>query len=196
VDNLQFIPLAEFNADGSRMPFTITPEQYGRFLVEMFDFWWPERRKIRIRFFDNIAEAVAGMKPGSCTLHETCDSYLVVEYNGDIFPCDFFVEKEWKVGNLMLDSWSEIARRARRYQFAEKKTLAHPECQVCEWQSICHGGCPKFRHGPHRRFDDLDYFCQAYKMIYARAVGPLRKEVEKLLGRPAPELLRHSLSPY
>ncbi|MEZ5402445.1 MAG: anaerobic sulfatase maturase [Bryobacteraceae bacterium] len=196
IDNIQYIPLAEFNRDGSRMPFTITPEQYGKFLVDTFDLWWPDRRKVRIRFFDNIAESVAGMKPGSCTMHETCDSYCVVEYNGDVYPCDFFVESNWKIGNLALDSWPEIARRARRFDFAKKKTLGHPECHVCEWQSICHGGCPKFREGPQGRFEDLDYFCQAYKMIYARAVGPLRKEVEKLLGRPAPELGRHSISPY
>jgi uncharacterized protein len=196
VDNLQFIPLAEFDHDGNPLPFTITPEQYGRFLVEMFDLWWPDRRKMRIRFFDNIAEALAGIKPGSCTMHETCDSYVVVEYNGDIFPCDFFVESSWKIGNITVDSWSEIARRTRRYSFAQKKTLAHPDCQVCEWQSICHGGCPKFRHGPYRRFEDLDYFCLAYKMIYAKSVGPLRREVEKLLGHATPELVKHSISPY
>ncbi len=196
IDNIQFIPLAEFNPDGSRMPFTITAEEYGKFLVEMFDLWWPDRRKIRIRFFDNIAESVAGMKPGSCTMHETCDSYVVVEYNGDIYPCDFFVEGSWKLGNITLDSWSEIARRTRRYSFAQKKTLAHPECQACDWQSICHGGCPKFRHGPQGQFEDLDYFCQAYKMIYARAVGPLKKEVEKLLGTPSRELTKHGIAPH
>ena len=95
IQYMQFIPLAEFNADGSPLPFTITPEEYGRFMCEIFDLWWPERRKVRVRFFDNLAEALAGQKPGSCTLHETCDSYVVVEYNGDVFPCDFFVEKDW-----------------------------------------------------------------------------------------------------
>jgi uncharacterized protein len=182
IDNLQFIPLAEFDREGNPLPFTITPEQYGRFLCEVFDLWWPERRKVRVRFFDNVAEALAGQKPGSCTMHETCDSYVVVEYNGDVYPCDFFVENNWKLGNIELDSWSEIARRTRRYSFASKKTLAHPECQVCEYQSICHGGCPKFRHGPHGRFEELDYFCQAYKMIFARAVGPLQTEVRQILA--------------
>lgn len=185
VDNIQYIPLAEFNPDGTRMPFTVTAEQYGRFLCETFDAWWPERRKIRVRFFDNLAEAVAGQKPGSCTLHETCDSYVVVEYNGDVYPCDFFVEKDWKFGNVTLDSWPEIARRAKRFSFASKKTLAHPECQVCEYSSICHGGCPKFRHGPNRKFEDLDYFCSSYKMIFGKAVEPLRAEVKKLLGARA-----------
>jgi len=183
IDHIQFIPLAEFDAEGNPMPFTISPEQYGRFLCELFDLWWPDRRKVRIRLFDNIAEALAGQKPGTCTMHETCDSYVVVEYNGDVYPCDFFVEDGWKLGNVVLDSWPEIARRTRRYSFASKKTLAHPECQVCEYQSICHGGCPKFRHGPHARFEDLDYFCAAYKMIYARGVEPLRAEVRKLMGR-------------
>jgi uncharacterized protein len=180
IDNIQFIPLAEFDGQGNPLPFTIRPEQYGRFLCELFDVWWPERRKVRIRLFDNIAEALAGQKPGTCTMHETCDSYVVVEYNGDVYPCDFFVEGAWKLGNVDLDSWPEIARRTRRYSFASKKTLAHPDCQVCEYQSICHGGCPKFRHGPHANFDDLDYFCTAYKMIYARSVDPLRADLRKL----------------
>jgi uncharacterized protein len=185
IDYIQYIPLSEFDGLGQPMPFTITPEQYGRFLCETFDLWWPDRRKVRIRYFDNIAESLAGQKPGACTLHETCDSYVVVEFNGDIYPCDFFVESDWKLGNINVDSWAEISRRQRRYQFAAKKTVPHPECQVCEYRSICHGGCPKHRHDPHRSFNDLDYFCTAYKMIFNKAVGPLRKEVQRLIGRPA-----------
>ncbi len=183
LDNVQYIPLSEFHPDGSRMPFTITPEQYGKFLCETFDLWWPDRRKNRIRFFDNLAEALAGIKPGTCTMHDTCDSYLVVEYNGDIYPCDFFVESSWKLGNINLDSWSEIARRKRRYEFSQVKTIPHEECQKCEYRSVCKQGCPKFRHAPNRNFADLDYFCQSYKMIYSKAVGPLKKEVEKLMAR-------------
>ncbi|MCL6544405.1 MAG: anaerobic sulfatase maturase [Bryobacteraceae bacterium] len=182
-DNLQFIPLAEFDPVGNPLPFTITPEQYGRFLLEIFELWWPERRKVRVRWFDNVAEALAGLRPGNCTLHETCDSYVVVEYNGDVYPCDFFVSAEWKLGNIRVDSWPEIARRRKRYEFAAKKTLPHPDCQGCEHGDICHGGCPKLRHGPHRDFHELDYFCQAYKMAFARIREPLAADVKKLLRR-------------
>jgi uncharacterized protein len=193
---VQYIPLSEFDEHGNLLPFTITAEQYGRFMCETFDLWWPDRRKMRMRFFDNIAEALAGQKPGACTMHETCDSYVVVEYNGDIYPCDFFVEGGWKIGNINLDSWGEISRRRRRYDFARKKTLAHPECQVCEYQPICHGGCPKSRRGQYGRFEDLDYFCQAYKMIFDKAVEPLKKEVAKITGREAALPQFHSISPY
>lgn len=176
VDYIQYIPLAEFDGDGNALPPSITPEQYGRFLTETFELWWPERRKARIRGFDNLAEALAGRKPGDCSLHETCDSYCVVEFNGDVYPCDFFVEREWMLGNVMVDSWAEIARRERRHGFAAKKALAAAECQACEYQPICRRGCPKYRYGPRRRFEDLDYFCAAYKAIYAKALAPLGKE--------------------
>lgn len=196
IEHLQFIPLAEFDQSGRPLPFTITPEQYGLFLCETFDLWWPERRKVRIRFFDNIAEALAGYKPGTCTLHETCDSYVVVEYNGDIYPCDFFVEKSWKLGNIHVDSWSEISRRQTRYSFAAKKTIVHPECLACEFQSICHGGCPKLRHGRHGRFEDLDYFCTAYKMIFRKSTGPLQREVQRVLGRAPGGARIQAIGPY
>lgn len=183
VQHIQYIPLAEFDGLGQPLPFTITAEEYGRFLCETFDLWWPDRKKVRVRFFDNIAEALAGMKPGNCTMHETCDSYVVVEYNGDVYPCDFFVEQTWKLGNINLDSFAEIARKQRRYHFAVKKTEPHPECQVCEFQNVCHGGCPKLRHGRNKRFEDLDYFCGSYKAIFAKAIPKLRPEVEKIMAR-------------
>jgi uncharacterized protein len=88
-------------------------------MCEIIELWWPERRKVRIRYFDNLAEALAGQVPGNCTMHDSCDSYVVVEYNGDIYPCDFFVEKKWKMGNVNVDSWTA---RHKRQQFAANKT--------------------------------------------------------------------------
>jgi len=181
--NLQFIPLAEFDSEGNPLEFTPAPADYGRFLLELFEIWWPERRRVRIRFFDNLAEALAGSRPGSCALLAACDSYVVVEYNGDVYPCDFFVDEQWRLGNIHIDSWAEIARREKRRSFASKKALPHPACARCEYSSICLGGCPKFRYQPRRDFSELDYFCGAYKMIFARACGPLAEDVRKLIGR-------------
>lgn len=183
VDNIQYIPLSEFDAEGKPMPYTVTAEEYGKFLCETFDVWWPDRRKMRIRFFDNLAEGLAGQKPGSCTMHETCDSYVVVEYNGDVYPCDFFVEGQWKLGNILLDSWPELARKQRRFNFARKKTLTPAECEACEWQTLCYGGCPKSRHAQRGKFDDLDYFCPSYKMVFEKTAGPIREDVRKLFQR-------------
>jgi uncharacterized protein len=183
VEHLQFIPLAEFGPDGSPLSSTITAAEYGAFLCELFEQWWPERRTVRVRFFDNIAEAIAGHTPGCCTMHDSCDSYAVVEYNGDVYPCDFFVEPGWKLGNTDVDSWPEIARRQRRQAFASTKRVPHAECAVCEYQAICHGGCPKLRYARQQRFDDLDWFCGAYKQIFARAVPALGEDIRMIMAQ-------------
>src|SRR5579862_9003019 len=47
IEHMQYIPLAEFGPDGDPLPFSISPAQYGRFMTEIFDLWWPERRKVR-----------------------------------------------------------------------------------------------------------------------------------------------------
>jgi len=185
IQHIQFIPLAEFHPDGTPMPFTIDAEEYGRFLCRIFDLWWPERHLVRIRFFDNIAEALAGQKPGTCTMHESCDSYAVVEYNGDVYPCDFFVESDWKLGNIRTENWDEISRRQRRLTFAQKKAVPREECTVCEYREICHGGCPKLRHARQQSFDDLDWFCGAYKKIFAKAVSPLQAELRRMFNGSA-----------
>lgn len=186
IDYVQYIPLSEFSTDGTPHPYTITPEQYGRFMCETFELWWPDRRKVRIRTFDNIAEALAGQTPGNCTMHTSCDSYVVVEYNGDVYPCDFFVESDWKLGNINEDSWTDITRRQKRFTFAGNKSIPHADCEACEYLDLCHGGCPKHRHDPMRRFDDLDYFCAAYKMIYGKSVALLTKDVEAIMRRSQP----------
>ena len=193
-DFIQYIPLAEFDAQGNPLPFTLTPEEYGKFLVETFECWWPDRRKMHIRFFDNIVEALVGEKPGNCTMHSTCDSYVVVEYNGDVYPCDFFVEKSWRLGNVMADSFPEIARRNKRGEFAATKTIPHEECLKCEFEFVCHGGCPKLRHGPHGRFSDLDWFCGSYKMIYGHAVPKLRREADRIRKELAEAAAGHAYS--
>ncbi|MGH9808437.1 MAG: radical SAM protein, partial [Terriglobia bacterium] len=58
VEHMQFIPLAEFAPDGTPLPSSLTPEQYGRFLRGIFELWWPDRHKIHVRFFDNVRESL------------------------------------------------------------------------------------------------------------------------------------------
>ncbi len=180
IDFLQFIPLVEFAPDGRPEPYSVSGDEYGRFLCDVFDLWWPERRSVRIRHFDNIAEALAGQTPGTCTMRQSCDSYAVVEYNGDVYPCDFFVEAGWKLGNIHTDTWPELAQRTRRRDFASRKLEPHPECTACSYFPLCRGGCPSNRHAPRHDFADLDPLCAGYKMIFAKSIEPLRRDLRRL----------------
>jgi sulfatase maturation enzyme AslB (radical SAM superfamily) len=42
----------------------------------------------------NFAEALAGQKSSARAMQKTCDSYAVVEHNGDMYPCCLFVRRD------------------------------------------------------------------------------------------------------
>jgi uncharacterized protein len=141
-----------------------------------------------------LSEHDGGGRPLPCAMHETCDNYVVVEYNGDVYPCDFFVERGWLLGNVAVNSWAEIERSQARYAFAARKAATHPACRVCAYEPLCHGGCPKHRYDAHRQFDGLDYFCAANQMIFSNAARPLARELEGLLGREIPAVPGSAIS--
>ena len=87
IDNMQFIPLAEFDGAGQTAAVHDHAEQYGRFLVrDLRPLVAGAAQGARSATSTTSPKALAGQKPGTCTMHETCDSYVVVEYNGDVYP--------------------------------------------------------------------------------------------------------------
>jgi uncharacterized protein len=182
VDFLQFIPLAEKNPCGPGLAdFTITPEDYGRFLCELFDLWTAEKpRQAYVRIFDDALAVVMGYPHPTCMFGPECGPYFVVEHNGDIYACDFFVEEQWRYGNIHQMRFHHIPRLERYKQFRARKTAGLDECRACEWFALCHGGCPKYRVmlGDAAR---PTYFCEAYRMFFEHAHPTLKKMAEKLL---------------
>ena len=102
---MQFIPAIEWVEDEQGepqlAPFSPDPENYGKFLCEVFDLWFDKHRdRISVRHFDTVlGRMVQGVAP-LCILGEQCHSQLTVEHNGDLFGCDHFVERRWQLGHI------------------------------------------------------------------------------------------------
>jgi uncharacterized protein len=101
--------------------------------------------------------------------------YTVVEHNGDVFSCDFFVEPEWRLGNIMEGRLIDMLNSGLQKKFGRKKMELPDLCKKCRWISFCRGGCTK-----DRIFDEsgLNYFCKSYKMFFDHADGFLRSLAE------------------
>lgn len=162
---LQFIPCLEI-VDNEITPFSVKPEAYGNFLCKLFDIWfnkgYPE---VYIRLFDNLLQYRIGLIPECCEHQNSCGNYLLIEYNGDVYPCDFFVTKEWRLGNIYEDSIEEIIEKPRYKEFAILRQHAREECEQCKWLGFCQRGCTKFRYLPQMNYDAINYLCEAYKIF-------------------------------
>jgi len=177
---LQFIPAVDRR--GEKMAdFSIKPDQYGKFLCDLFDLWWNKGEPFSsIRFFDNILEILLQGKSSSCMFKEECGEYIVVESNGDVYPCDFFVRKEWKLGNILETPLGELFRKAKS-QFGKLKKISPRECRNCKWNFICHNGCLWFRWVKNGKIDEKDYLCEAYKKFFSYTLERFEKLRDSIL---------------
>jgi len=165
---LQFIPCVENDpTTGEIADFSITPEQYGQFLCRVFDRWYkcgPE--KLSIRIIDSMMNYLVHGRHTNCTFNRNCDDYIVIEHNGDAFCCDFFVDQQYHLGNLLETPIEELFQSEKKRQFAKQKNKIHNKCLICRYSDICRGGCLKDRIVTDNNFVNLSYFCQAYKQFF------------------------------
>lgn len=103
--------MGEKNNPKIAAPFSVSPEKYGDFLGTLFDLWREDLKNDRpttsVRFFDPIFYTYVGLELPECTFLPECGSY-VVEQNGDVYSCDFFVELQWKLGSVHEDEIIEL----------------------------------------------------------------------------------------
>ncbi|MBT3226825.1 MAG: anaerobic sulfatase maturase [Deltaproteobacteria bacterium] len=162
----QYIPCVEFDKAGNPMPFSITGAEWGRFLCELFDEWYQkDTHKVSIRHFDALLSKIVDGVDNVCTLGKNCCQYFVVEYNGDVYPCDFFVDQQLKLGNIMTTSWSEMANSTLYRNFGVRKSKWNQFCEHCDCLDLCSGDCLKHRAYAGHPADHLSHLCEGWKQF-------------------------------
>ena len=180
---LQFIECVEFAQDGSPLADTITPEEWAHFIITIFDEWYAhDKTTVSVRLFDSILNRLLTGNAHSCAMSGDCRAYFVVEHNGDVYPCDFFVRPELRLGNLRTEDWDELWEAPLHTAFGERKRHWNPACSACPYLRFCQGDCPKNRSGHDFTADPtrLSWLCTAWKAIYAHLLPKLTLEAETL----------------
>ncbi len=189
---LQFIPcLAPLATSIKDDPHAVSPERYGSFLSRIFDLWYEDisqGQPISIRLFDNWVLALAGQRPEQCGLAGVCSCQLVIEADGGVYPCDFYVTDEWRLGSALESSFAELAGSARARLFIEQSQALPEKCQACQWQPLCRNGCRR-----DRALQDglpwLNNFCTAYQEFFTAAY-PRLASLARQLQRNRQEVMR------
>ncbi len=164
-------------------PWSLTPDAFGEYLKTSFTIWYSEALKGKRyyhRYFDNLLLILNRQHPEACGMGGICNYQYVVEADGSVFPCDFYMLDEWKIGNLATDSIDEINDKREELQFIEQSKVVNPACEMCKWYTLCRGGCRRDRD----YFVDgigLNYYCEAYKDFFEFAT-PKLVEIYRLIS--------------
>ena len=156
---------------------SVTAEQYGRFLIDVFEEW--VRRdvgEVYVQMFDVALANWVGEPPGLCVHSETCGRALALEHTGDLYSCDHFVEPAYRLGNIGETHMLDLVSSPKQRQFGLDKHDKLPRyCLECEVRFACHGGCPKdrFIRTPDGE-PGLNYLCAGYKAFFHHVDRPMR----------------------
>jgi len=184
---LQFIPILERNDDGTPADFSCTAEQFGRFMLEVFELWATrDVGKVSERFIDNILHKIIFSEASMCCYSDRCANAFVVEFNGDLYACDHFVFKRWLIGNIMDRPLAELVTDAKVDEFAKLKTELPVACRDCEFLDFCRGGCPKHHMPLYGGPERVNHFCEGYKMFFREALPELKRMAEYIKRKEMP----------
>lgn len=214
---IQFIPIVErataetldianlgwsANPRGKRLLYTQTgtlvtnrsvgAKQYGQFLIDVFEEW--VRRdvgKVYVQLFDVTLEACFG-RYKLCIHAPTCGYGPALEYNGDLYACDHFVEPRFKLGNIHETHMLEmVASTAQRKFGGDKRDTLTRQCQQCEVRAFCNGGCPKDRFVLSRDGEPgHNYLCEGLYAFFSHTRAAMA-QMGRLYaqGRPPMEIM-------
>ena len=174
---LQFIPcLNPLGKENEKFDYTLTPKAYGEFLKTLFDLWYRDFTKgeeIHIRHFENYIEMMLGYPPESCGMSGICSEQHVVEADGQVYPCDFYVLDQYKLGNLNDCSFEDIKKKRDELKFVEISKSADEKCKSCKFMPICRGGCKRYREPLSNGNLSLNFFCDSYYNFFEHSIDRL-----------------------
>lgn len=152
-----------------KTPFSLPPEKYGQFLVTLFDLWYEDLKhgcQPYIRQFENYIGLAAGYMAESCDQRGTCGIQNVVEADGSVYPCDFYMLDEYCLGNFNEHRMDHINEMRKEIGFVERSMKLDEKCGVCKYYRICRGGCQRNRDlNPGTGLYE-NYFCKSYQMFF------------------------------
>ncbi|HCY86824.1 MAG TPA: anaerobic sulfatase maturase [Desulfobacteraceae bacterium] len=164
----QYIPCVEYDTIKERpAPYAISGKEWGIFLSDLFDAWYPgDTTTVSIRNFETVLSKKVDGTDSVCITGSNCQRYFVVEHNGDIYPCDFFVTPEFKLGNIMDEGWKTLQESQAFRDFGCQKSDLNTNCRSCDHLPLCGGDCLKNRMYLNNPASNLSHLCPGIRNFF------------------------------
>lgn len=167
IKNIGFLPCLVQENGKVDDTLTITPKEYADFLIEFFEIWINGNvHGLHVRNFDDCIRFYRNRPAKTCINTNTCDRYLTVLPNGNIYLCDNFSANETHKVSTIADGFDGI-EHSEPMQWL--KTLMHtvPEsCSHCSYYCGCYSGCKYRRWVRDPNMQSGHYYCLSTRMLF------------------------------
>ena len=175
----QYIPCLDPMGEGhGNSPYGLTPEQYGSFLIRLFSLWYRDLRngcQPFIRSFENYVALAAGYQAEVCEQRGLCGIQYVVEADGSVYPCDFYMLDEYRLGNFNQDFLETIDKKRDEIGFISRSRNISEDCMSCPYYKLCRGGCQRNRDLESESGRYRNYLCPGYRIFFEKCGGAIKE---------------------
>lgn len=140
---VQFIPCLD-ELDGAPSQHALQPERFASFYIELYKLWealFLQGDYFSVKLFDDVCNLLGSGNVTACGLTGRCNIQYVVEADGSVYPCDFYVLDEWHMGSLCEQTADALEQASAAQAFLKRPHQENPLCGTCEFAPICGGGC-------------------------------------------------------
>jgi uncharacterized protein len=159
----------------------ITAEEWGAFMVRMFDLWFddPEPAIEIDPFGQHIARILGVPAAHSCFFTKSCHHFFLgISPDGALFPCGMFQgEPSFEYGNIHDMAPEAVAETVlfQRIEAREQKVLE--SCAKCAFYDLCYSGCMFHSLKDSQVLEEKDFYCAGYKMYFEHMLRRVHADV-------------------
>lgn len=175
---LQFIPcLDPIEKDREDYgKYSPTADEYGDFLNLLFNMWYRDMKQghwVSIRYFDNLINLMLGYGYEACDMGGICSCQSIIEADGSVYPCDFYAYEDYRLGNILEDTFEDIFRSDSLKKFINYSIEnIDDRCLNCKYRYICNGGCRRYREN---QYDNKNVLCEGFKKFFDANLNRLQE---------------------
>ena len=117
-----------------------------------------------------------------------CACHFVMEADGSVYPCDFYVDDAHRLGNVYDTGFREMFDCETARAFVRESMQANEKCRACRWFSLCRGGCRRYRDPAEGGAPGegnvlgLNRLCEAYEMFFSECADRVVRLAQRMKG--------------
>lgn len=101
-----------------------------------------------------------------------------VFHDGGVYPCDFYVLDEWRLGNIGETGLADMQNSETAKRFVRQSLAVPEECKTCQWFGLCRNGCRRDRDILPNGVIGQNIYCTAYKKFFSERFRQLAQSIE------------------
>lgn len=160
IQYVQFIPCLDDLDATEKSEYALTPQRFASFYQQLLKFWLLELEQghyISVKLFDDVINLLVRKQITACGILGNCQLQYVIEADGSVYPCDFYVLDEYRMGYIQDNTLRELFEKeiAREFLCSPKQSSSY--CTSCPFAKVCRGGCKRMKDAIY--VNEVNDFC-------------------------------------